>query len=132
MKGTLRLLLAAGVLAAVMGLLHAVGSSHLHPAAWWLLLIFTVIGVGTQLMIERGATEPADGGTSPRFMIYFLAGSTLRLLAGGVVAYAFISAGTPRLELLILNFFVIYLWLLAFEIIALLGNLRADSTRNPT
>ena len=126
-KKTLRLLLFAGLVAACMALLARAGSPWLHPLAWWVLLAFVLLAVATQLLGGWVARHHAG-----QLHLYFLAGVVVRMVVTVGLAFWFIARGTPRVELLVGNFFVLYVALLAFEIMAALGNLRHDSKRSPS
>ena len=127
LKGFLKVLLFAGLLALALLAVQATGLSRwLHPAVWWLLLINLLMAVGIQLMVDYGVYYRQG-----QFQIFYLAGSVIRLFVSGLVAFAFIYVGTPAMETFVLNFFALYLLFVGFEIYSVLGNLRSDSKSGP-
>jgi hypothetical protein len=117
-------LLTIGI-ALVMGvLLYYWEYDLVHPYAWYILLFFALITLGTFYAIRKG-TE-ADPGS---FQLYYLGSSVFRVLLCMMVVFIYVYLATERELQFAINFFVIYFIYTGFEIYGILSNLRRISKK---
>jgi hypothetical protein len=107
--------------AAILGIDQAV-TSLVHPLAWWILGFFTVITLAGHWFIQKGLHQYKDA-----FMSIYLGVLGFRFLLSLLFIGIFIYKRIPEMLTFVINFFVLYLLFLGFEIYGVLGNLRRNS-----
>lgn len=96
--------------------------SWVHPYCGWVLLFFFLITLVGHWFTERGLKRNREN-----FMSIYLGVTGFRLLISILFIGIFIYKRIPDLYVFVINFFVLYLSYVGFEIRGVLGNLRRDS-----
>ncbi len=117
-----RLVLFILIIAAIISGVNQIVTSWVHPLVWWILAFFTVITFAGHWFIQKGLHRYKDN-----FMSIYLGVMGFRFLASLLFIGIFIYKRVPDLFTFVINFFVLYLLFLGFEIYGVLGNLRRNS-----
>ena len=120
-----RLIVFTAVLAAVFFLLDYFESGLLHEHIWRFLAFFSIQGYMTSRIIFLGA-ERSNGYIIP----YYFVAMSLRFFCSVFVAFLFLYLGVENRLAFALNFFMLYLCFLWFEISLLLTNLRQNYNKS--
>lgn len=119
-KHTIKLLIFTGVVCSLVFLFQKQGFGFVHSYAWYIIAFFFIQSLLTTLVAGKGLKKRQD-----KFPIYYFASMILRFVLTVIVAFVFIALQTAELNEFIVNFFILYLLFLIFEIYSLLANLRA-------
>ncbi len=100
-------------------------ATFLHPSLVWVILGFWVLYLGIHFLMNflKKLLDVADH-------MVFLAGTTLRMIIALFSVLAFYLFKVENLMLFALNFVMVYLSFLGFEITTLLRNLRRNSSQD--
>jgi hypothetical protein len=96
--------------------------SWFHPDFAFMLVFFATIGLLGHWLVQRGLRNDRA-----QFVPFYLGSTVLRLLGALVFLFVFFRLGTPRFQLFLLNFFVLYLCYAGFEFFGVRANLRRFS-----
>lgn len=101
------------------------GIPFFHPLLIWMILGFWVVNLALHYLLNllKSQLEVADH-------MIFLAGTTFRLLIGLFCILIFYVLKVESLKLFAVNFVIVYLLYLGFEITTLLRNLRRNSSQD--
>lgn len=118
----LKILGFTAIVAAGLYVAEKVVPAYVHPEKWTLLVFFFALSLISHRITERGIQKNKDN-----LVMYYFSTMLLRLVVSiGVLVY-FMYTKTPDIFLLVINFFILYLLFVAFEINWLLSNLRRNS-----
>lgn len=108
-------------LCALVLLLSQAGLNIFHSYKWFLLIFFYVQTIFTTIFIQSGMKANKNN------MAFFYFGAMIfRFFVSISVAFVLIYKGIDEKVLFVLNFFVLYLLFIMFEIIPVLTNLRPN------
>jgi len=102
-------------------LLSTLASGIIHQGAYFIILFFYLLTLITHYLSVSALREGHD-----RFALVFFASITVRLLISLAVVLTVLLKGLPQKITFIVNFAVVYLAFLIFEIYALLTTLRSN------
>lgn len=120
-KSWLALFLYALALAFITFLIKTTAPSMIHSGAYYIILFFLLLTIFTHYITFQGMRHMPD-----KFALVYLGTMTFRLLISiGVILIALLQAIPDRITFVI-NFAILYLAFLIFEIYALLTTLRSN------
>ncbi|QHT69027.1 hypothetical protein GXP67_21435 [Rhodocytophaga rosea] len=118
----LKLLGFTAVIAAGLYIAEKTIPAYVHPEKWTLLIFFVALSLISHRITQRGVQKNKDN-----LVLYYFSTMLLRLVVSiGVLVY-YMYTKTPDIFLLVINFFILYLLFVGFEINWLLTNLRRNS-----
>ncbi|HEY9117711.1 MAG TPA: hypothetical protein VIN11_07785 [Roseivirga sp.] len=97
--------------------------SLIHPQIWSIMIFSAILGI-IVVAIAHWALSAFEPDTRPNL---FIGITVLRMLLSMIFLGAVIFIGLEERVLWVVNFFVVYLFYLVFEIYTILSNLRAIS-----
>lgn len=105
----------------------ALGLGHLlHPDSWEMLAFFSSLLFMNQVLIERGMANNRQD-----FVHFSMAGMIGRLLLSMIFLLVYSRFRLTQPTHFFLQFFVLYLFFLCFEIVGVYRNLRHFSEQKP-
>lgn len=118
----LKLLGFTAVVAAGLYIAEKMVPAYVHPEKWTLLVFFVVLALISHRVTSRGIEKNKDN-----LVVYYFSTMLLRLVVSIGVLVFYMYTKTPDIFLLVINFFILYLLFVGFEINWLLTNLRRNS-----
>lgn len=119
-----QLLLFTTVLAGILFGINAVADEWVHPLAFWLLAFFLVVTAAGRWFLGRLMRQNPDN-----LMSAYLGVTAFRLLISIALIAVFLVKRGPQTYTFVINFFILYLLYVGFEIRDVLGNLRRNSPK---
>ena len=103
-------------------------SSFIHPAIWYILLFFSVIGILSHLFTTWGMKQKS----TQLFMTSTFGSMVIKLLGSILFIFIYLAFQPSNHFWFVINFFLLYFFFMAFEIYYLLHNLRAPKKEQKT
>ena len=94
-------------------------SQYVHAQKWVILCFFFAISYLNHILMQMGFAKNREN-----FVQYYLGSITGRLILSLIFIGTYVYLGTPDLNTFIINFFVLYLCYMGFEIFGLFSKLR--------
>jgi uncharacterized membrane protein len=117
------LILTAGVVGLVLLLKALNVTTAIHDGIWIIIIFSAVVGIGVA-MINMYFVRKTDGSNN---VAVFLGTTVFRMLLSIIFITLQFFQGLENEVIWIVNFFVVYLFYLVFEIYSIISNLRANS-----
>ncbi len=115
-----------GVLVLVASALQAfTGFEVVHPYIWWLLAFFVFVTGFAHYLANMGLKFDAE-----HLAAFYYTSMGVRMLFSIIAIFVYRYFHEERLVQFVLNFFALYFIYTAFEIYALLSNLRRNSKKH--
>ena len=96
-------------------------NSYLHQYIWVIFVFFLALGFLNFTLMKFAFEKNKE-----KFIAFFMASVVLRLILSIVFLGAFIFIKLENIQLFVINFIVLYLCVLAFEIFENIRNLRQN------
>ena len=122
LKTALKLLAGTIILAALFYLLQRYQPQWVFSNVYLLIAIFFVLSLAT-IRANMWAIK------NNNLVVVFIASQVVRILFSLIVLFLLATWLPSEINMLAVNFFIVYLFYLIFEIIELLSNLRAEFRR---
>ena len=116
MKPQVKNLIFIGVISVLIYLVYLTEQSWIYWGVPYIMIFLS-----TLLLINQKLQQGIFGTKIPVFYLILI---SFRLILGGLVAFLFIYFDRSGSVLFVINFFVLYLTFLAFEVFSLLSKLR--------